>query len=207
MTKTIIVNISGFLTPSQWVSYPESNIPSNIEMISVYPSPTGSIHDRVCQIFYELKGGTVDFGAEHSSFHNHARYGRTYKQGKFETWSEKNPIIIISHSFGGVTAWALQNYLEQRRFPGYDSNHKWVAGIIAANSPFNGALRVYNLGLNLNQPPLVTWGSQGCIISWLIHVTEYFNLTSFRKVIDFDQGWLFPFLYQTNHLYALSDIL
>ena len=85
----------------------------------MYPSGASSIHDRVCQIFYELVGGQVDYGEEHSRFHNHAQFGKIFSRGKYEVWSEENPIILVGHSFGGVTARALQAYLANSRFPGY----------------------------------------------------------------------------------------
>lgn len=51
-----VVFIGGFLTPEDHVPYPISSIPPNIRIIPVYPSGVASLHDRVMQIFYELKG-------------------------------------------------------------------------------------------------------------------------------------------------------
>jgi hypothetical protein len=73
---------------------------SNNPVLSVWPSGFSSLHDRACEIFYQIKGGTVDYGEEHSlrsihKSHNkshlvidgsdifscrcgHARFGRTY---------------------------------------------------------------------------------------------------------------------------------
>ena len=36
---------------------------------------------RACELFYYLKGGTVDYGVERSEKYGHSRFGHTYKQG------------------------------------------------------------------------------------------------------------------------------
>lgn len=46
-------------------------------VIELYPSGVASLHDRACEIFYSLKGGTVDYGEEHAREHGHDRYGAT----------------------------------------------------------------------------------------------------------------------------------
>ena len=83
--KQAVVFISGFLTPTDWKSYPVDLISEGVNLIPVYPSPTGSLHDRACEVFYELFGGTVDYGQEHSEFHKHERFGRNFKTGKWRT--------------------------------------------------------------------------------------------------------------------------
>lgn len=37
---------------------------------------------RACELFYYLKGGTVDYGAERSQKYGHSRFGHTYHQGE-----------------------------------------------------------------------------------------------------------------------------
>ena len=39
-------------------------------------------HQIVVELFYYLKGGTVDYGEEHSAQYGHARFGKNYEQGK-----------------------------------------------------------------------------------------------------------------------------
>jgi len=187
MSEITVIFISGFLTPTGWLSYPEDLIPPHVNMITVFPSPTGSLHDRACQVFYELIGGTIDYGLDHSRFHNHAQFGRQFRNGKHPRWSSKCPIIIIGHSFGGSTAWVLQNYLAQKKFPGYETDASWVKGIICVNSPLNGALQVYGKGMDFSHPPVVRWGSVGCLIGWVVQWTEYFKIKSIRAFMDFQQ--------------------
>lgn len=186
--KHVVVFIRGFLTPPNWVSYPQHLVPEDILMIPVYPSPTGSLHDRACQVFYELIGGCVDYGQEHSDFHGHSRYGTFYKEGKYPQWSAEHPITLVGHSLGGLTAWVLQNYLAQGRFPGHDTNESWVSGVVAVNTPLNGVVRVHGRGLDYTLPPVVRWASEGCIVGWLVHLTEYLDIQALRRVLNFDQG-------------------
>lgn len=37
---------------------------------------------RACELFYYLKGGTVDYGVERSEKYGHSRFGHTYHQGE-----------------------------------------------------------------------------------------------------------------------------
>jgi hypothetical protein len=181
--KVIVVFVNGFLAPES-SPFPADLVPPNIEMVCVYPSPTGSFHDRVCQIFYELKGGTVDYGQEHSDFHGHNRFGRHFKQGKYPQWSASNPIVLLGHSLGGMTCWVLQNYLAAKFFPGHDTDASWVKTVVTLNAPLNGTLRVYEVGISLRQPPIQHWLTPGYWISFFVHLGECFDV---RPVVDLDQ--------------------
>lgn len=202
-----VVYISGFLTPTNFVCYPEETIPDNVNIITVYPSPVGSLHDRACQIFYELMGGQVDFGEEHSRFHCHERFGRTFTTGKLPSWSVDEPIILIGHSFGGATALTLHNYLAQGRFPGYDTNAAWISGIIGVNTPYNGALQVYNKGMDILQPILIHWLSSGHIITCISQLIEYLDYGWIRQYFNPDLGmWLFIVIFALINLCLLSSL-
>ncbi len=185
-----VVFIKGFLTDKGVECYPKELVPSNAKVYCVYPSSVGSIHDRVCEVFYELVGGRVDYGEEHSTFHGHDRYGREFGQGVLPKWDEDHPVIIIGHSFGGLTAYALQTYLEEKRFLGYQhSNHRWIKGIITVGSAFNGSLRMYMGGLHLASPRMVYWASVGHILVLWIQLWEYFNHPYLlNNIHNFDQG-------------------
>ena len=59
MTTSIpLVVCGGFLQPNPEIHsmYPEEEVPQEIFMISPDPSCVGSIHDRACQMFYQLVG-------------------------------------------------------------------------------------------------------------------------------------------------------
>ena len=98
-----VVFIPGFGSPTNWIPFSKGDIPDEVDILLMKISPVASLHDRVCQIYYQLRGGKVDYGEEHSNFHQHGRYGKTYQKGLYEEWSEKNPIIVIGHSIGIFT--------------------------------------------------------------------------------------------------------
>ena len=58
--------------------------------------------DRACELYYYIKGGTVDYGAAHSAKYGHARYGNTYP-GLYPYWDDTNKIHLVGHNFGGET--------------------------------------------------------------------------------------------------------
>ena len=81
-----IVLVPGFLGPAKddesfdhkcrWFSYwgeAAALGTSNNPILCVWPSGFSSLHDRACEIFYQIKGGTVDYGEDHS-----ARYLLTF---------------------------------------------------------------------------------------------------------------------------------
>ena len=70
-----------------------------------------SAWDRACELYAQLAGGTVDYGAAHSAQHNHARYGRTYAQPIITQWDSDHKINLVGHSFGGVTVRLLVQLL------------------------------------------------------------------------------------------------
>ena len=72
--------------------------------------PFSSNRDRAIELYYFIKGGTVDYGAAHAALHNHERFGRTFP-GLIPNWNENNKIHIIGHSMGGLTARALANLI------------------------------------------------------------------------------------------------
>lgn len=55
---------------------------------------SSSLHDRIMQCFYELKGGVVRYGDEHSAYNGHAESGATFASGKFPEWDAEHPIHL-----------------------------------------------------------------------------------------------------------------
>lgn len=72
-----------------------------------------SAWDRACELYAQLSGGIVDYGAAHSAEHNHARYGRTYNQPIIDQWDSEHKINLVGHSFGGVTIRLLVQLLAE----------------------------------------------------------------------------------------------
>ena len=76
--------------------------------------PISSSWDRACELYAQITGTRVDYGAAHSAKCGHERYGRSYK-GKalipnFK-WNSKNKINLVGHSFGGTTIRRLLDLL------------------------------------------------------------------------------------------------
>lgn len=66
--------------------------------------PIGSAWDRACELYAQLTGSVVDYGAEHSSRCNHERFGTDYSDNPLiPDWSAGGKIVLFGHSFGGAT--------------------------------------------------------------------------------------------------------
>lgn len=87
------------------------------ECYSASVGPVSSAWDRACELYAQLTGTTVDYGAVHSAKYHHDRYGRTYTQPLFEGWGSKDAsgnikkIHLIGHSFGGTTIRLMTNWM------------------------------------------------------------------------------------------------
>lgn len=78
---------------------------NGIEAYAASVGPFNSAWDRACELYAQLMGTVVDYGAAHSAEHNHDRYGRDFTSEAImgEPWDCTNPINIVGHSFGGHT--------------------------------------------------------------------------------------------------------
>ena len=59
------------------------------ETYSATVGPISSAWDRACELYAQLTGTTVDYGAAHAAAHDHARYGITYDRPLFAGWGTK----------------------------------------------------------------------------------------------------------------------
>ena len=81
-------------------------------------NPVGSAWDRACELYAQLVGAQVDYGAAHSAQYGHERFGQTYDAPLFPGWGtvdeDRNlrKVNLIAHSFGGATARLLCALLE-----------------------------------------------------------------------------------------------
>ena len=119
--------------------------------------PHSSAWDRACEVYAEITGTRVDYGAAHSAKCGHERFGRDYS-GKalipdFE-WNDDHPVNLIGHSFGGTTARVLLDLLadgapEEVAATGDDTSPLFTGGhsgmvfsLTTIASPHNGATLV-----------------------------------------------------------------
>ena len=74
------------------------------QVYSVSLGPVSSTYDCAIETFYQIKGGQVDYGQEHSEKYKIIRKpeGKIYK-GLYPEWNEENPVHLIGYSFGGLT--------------------------------------------------------------------------------------------------------
>jgi hypothetical protein len=112
-----------------------------------------SDHDRACEAFYQLYGGRVDYGDEHSTHAGHDRYGELVPrdQALHPDWSEDNPVHLLGHSFGSTTAIELYQLLCVDFF-GVGSSHRWVRSIVSIAGPLAGSALPHAFGLHASPP-------------------------------------------------------
>ncbi|MBL4796062.1 MAG: hypothetical protein JKY50_01470 [Oleispira sp.] len=120
--------------------------------------PFSSSWDRACEIFAQIKGGTVDYGKAHSKNHGHNRFGKTFA-GFYPEWGEVdndthaiNKVHLIAHSQGGLDARILvqllsQGHLEEQKSLVLDEekfsllfngNNDWVHSVTTLSAPHDG---------------------------------------------------------------------
>ena len=121
-------------------------------VFNVSVGPISSNWDRAVEVYYQLKGGQVDYGYGHSK-----KYGLIQKpddkeyKGLYPEWDENHPIHIIGHSMGGQTARMLQYLLETELFEDISgknkeksellgqSNRGWISSITSLATPHDGS--------------------------------------------------------------------
>lgn len=123
------------------------SVPSPLPRREATVGPISSLHDRACELAYQLKGGQVDYGAEHAAEVGHERYGRNYGDGAalYPQWSRGSPVHLVGHSMGAATVFVLQQMLADDFF-GWGSSAEWVASISSISGVLNGSTATYFYG-------------------------------------------------------------
>lgn len=112
----------------------------------------GSNYDRAVELYYYIKGGTVDYGTAHAAKYGHERYGKTY-EGVYPEWQPGQKVHLVGHSMGGQTIRQLEEFLRNGNqeeidyqkahggtiSPLFQGNHdNMVSSITTVASPHNG---------------------------------------------------------------------
>ncbi len=123
------------------------------ESYAAQVGPLSGAWDRACELYAQLTGTTVDYGAAHSAEKGHDRYGITYDKPLFEGWSAEKKVNLIGHSFGGATARMFLDILtngckeevEAAKAAGTEvspffegGKGDWVYSLTAVAAPHNG---------------------------------------------------------------------
>ncbi|ETK96954.1 hypothetical protein F441_00462 [Phytophthora nicotianae CJ01A1] len=135
-----------------WVPYwPERELNRiNPNHLLVDVGSVSSDHDRACEVFYQLVGGRVDYGEQHSNDTGHDRYGEMFDNPLHPNWSEDNPVHLLGHSFGSTTAIELFQLLSTDFFQ-VGSSHKWVASITCIAGPLTGSTLTHMIGMETSR--------------------------------------------------------
>lgn len=123
-----------------------------VEAYAPSVGPLSSAWDRACELYAQLMGTVVDYGAAHSEAHGHDRYGFSY-EGKAtmgEPWDMEEKINLVGHSFGGATVRLFASLMaygneaevaatgdETSEF--FKGGHDSVHSCITLSAPHNGS--------------------------------------------------------------------
>ena len=141
------------------------NIQQDLEQkgYNTYEASIGALssnHDRAVELYYYIKGGTVDYGAAHAEKYGHDRYGKTY-EGVYKDWQPGQKVHLVGHSMGGQTIRQMEEYLRngnseeieyQKQHSGeisplFQGNHdNMISFITTLATPHNGTHAADELG-------------------------------------------------------------
>ena len=145
------------------------SVPSPLRRREASVGPLSSYHDRACELAWQLHGGTVDYGQDHSDRAGHRRYGRTYNTPLVGAWSSTSPVHLVGHSMGAPTSWLLQQLLEEDYF-GWVSSAGWIKSVTSISGVLNGSTATYFFGVDeltglLDQDSAAGWLGQALEVS------------------------------------------
>ena len=119
------------------------------EVFTANIGPLSSNWDRAIELYYQIKGGQVDYGKDHSQLFGIIQKpkGKAFK-GLYPKWNKNNPVHLIGHSLGGQTIRMLDyllktsiqdssNIKEKSDFLG-NINNGWIKSITSISTPHNG---------------------------------------------------------------------
>jgi len=107
--------------------------------------------DRAIELFYQIKGGQVDYGEEHCRTHGHLRRppGMFYDAPLYPRWDADHPVHFIGHSMGGQTLRVLSALLADKHEmfrdvlldqdgAAFTPGEGWIKSITTLSAPHNG---------------------------------------------------------------------
>ncbi|MBK8972095.1 MAG: lipase [Hahellaceae bacterium] len=162
--------------------------------------PISSDWDRAAELYAQLVGGQVDYGAAHAREHQHARFGRTYAQPLIPglgqtTDGKRQKVNLIAHSQGSPTVRVLIELLAngsgaeqaetapQDLSPLFQGGNQWVHSVAAISGANDGSLLAHTIYHNISFENELLTG-----------ITKLVNVLGLDSVYDFklDQFGLGP---------------
>lgn len=174
----VVVLVGGFMCPR---SFPDlywgeafAAAPAEWKVIVVPLSPVASTHDRACQLYWILKGGTVRYGQSHAATFGHAEYddASSVSEGLYPDWDQDHQLHFIAHSMGGNTVRLMLQLMREHDDCLGPCSVTWVASLTCLSAPLNGVPAVYGLGGDVSGTAKVRWGSAGFMLSSCIGLLE-----------------------------------
>ncbi|HEY0856565.1 MAG TPA: hypothetical protein VGE16_05885 [Albitalea sp.] len=120
--------------------------------------PFSSNWDRAVELFYQIKGGCVDYGMLHANAHGHLRKpeeywrnGRTCHPGLYPAWDADHPVHFVTHSMGGQTARMLVQLLAGNGAPSNPglfpvaTSAAWAKSVTTISTPNDGTTLAYRV--------------------------------------------------------------
>ncbi len=120
-------------------------------VFTVSIGPVSSNWERAIEVFYQIKGGQVDYGEDHSK-----AWGIIQKPekkvypGLYPEWDDEHPVHLIGHSMGGQTIRMLAYQLNRVIYADSSTgirergdllgreNQNWITSITTIGTPHNG---------------------------------------------------------------------
>ncbi|WP_249385510.1 esterase/lipase family protein [Deinococcus radiodurans] len=115
--------------------------------------PISSNWERAAELFAQIKGGCVDYGAAYSARYGFNRFDKAKcYPGIYPQWDAAHPINLLGHSMGGQTSRMLVKLLEDGSPADADGNNLfrggrvgWVKAVITVSTPNSGTPATDNL--------------------------------------------------------------
>ena len=177
------------------------------EVFTVSVGPVSSNWERAVETFYQIKGGQVDYGKNHSNEWGIIQKpeGRNYS-GLYPEWNYDHPVHFIGHSMGGQTIRMLAYQLthsfqtdsifedvEESTLMNIEQSG-WIKSITTISTPHNGTTLS---NLVTKTVPIL----QNFIILGAVVETEFydFDLQHWGFIREENESWINYFKRMRNH--------